>query len=117
MFQGQGSKGERGTSALSLTECPRLLKAPKASWGLREAPGTKGGTEGKGERGSKRYVILGFSVPTTSVEVRSEGVREQGSEGSKVYVILGFRVPTTSVGQRAREQDGNGDQGVCYTRF
>ena len=78
-MRGQGERKARGTRPLSLTEEPRLLKAP-------EAPGAKGGSGDNGERGVKGYVILGFRVPTTS-----------GGEG---YVILGFRVPTTSVGAR-----------------
>ena len=83
----------RGTRPLSLTEDPRLLKAPKASWG----PRNQGRLRGQGRKGSKGYVILGFRVSTTSVEARGEG---QGEQGSKAYVILGFRVPTTFVGVR-----------------
>ena len=75
-------RAARETRPLSLIEDPKLLKAPKASWGPRVQE----------EQG---YVILGFRVPTTSV-----GLREQGSEGNKGYVILGFRVPTISGGGR-----------------
>ena len=48
---GSGSEGARGvreTRPLSLTEAPRLLKAPKASQGLRQVPVSQGGLASKG---------------------------------------------------------------------
>ena len=72
----------------------------------------------------KAYVILGFRIPTTSVEQGVRGRdRDEGSktlvklgEGSKAYVILGFRVSTTSVEARARGSKGSktGARGVRW---
>ena len=56
----------------------------------------------KGSKGEQGYLILGFRVPTASVEARGERAMrsEGGAKGSKAYCIIGFRVPTTSVGAR-----------------
>ena len=48
----------------------------------------QGGSRGKGSKGERGYVILGFRV-STSIRARGEG--QKGVKGSKVYCILGFR--------------------------
>ena len=59
-----------------MTADPRMLKASEGSKGFLRPQGDPVGQvrlRGKGKRGSKGYIILGFRVPTTSMGVRGEG--------------------------------------------